>query len=131
MTENPYSSPISESQAVTRTAPDSDRQSLGDIAKNVFLAWERLRIAYIILLGLFTALIAAPTMTEPRTILLIVEGAVIANVCFFAGPAVETYVRWLGYDRDWVRKFLFAGGTLFTMLLVLFTFASQFIPNQQ
>ncbi len=114
-----------------RTAPDSDRQSLGDIAKNVFLAWERLRIAYIILLGLFTALIAAPTMTEPRTILLIVEGAVIANVCFFAGPAVETYVRWLGYDRDWVRKFLFAGGTLFTMLLVLFTFASQFIPNQQ
>ena len=131
MTENPYSSPISEPQPVARTAPDRHRASLADIAKNVFLAWERLRIAYIILLGLFTALIAAPTMTEPRTILMIVEGAVIANVCFFAGPAVETYVRWLGYDRDWVRKFLFACGTLFTMLLVLFTFASQFIPNQQ
>ncbi|MCC7336402.1 MAG: hypothetical protein IT422_15035 [Pirellulaceae bacterium] len=47
-----------------------------------------------------------------------------------AGPILETYVRWLGYDRKWVRWFLFAGGTVLTAILALISLASGLIPDQ-
>ncbi|NND95703.1 MAG: hypothetical protein HKN47_00070, partial [Pirellulaceae bacterium] len=48
-----------------------------------------------------------------------IPGAVGANLCFFAGPAIETYVSWLGYRRRWVRIVLFVSGTLFASLLTI------------
>lgn len=108
--------------------------SIVALAKPVFIAWERLRIAFILLLGAFTMVLAIPGVIHNgpqllafRGLIMIGEGAIVANVCYFAGPIIETYVRWLGYDRKWVRWFLFAGGTVLTAILALISLASGLI----
>ena len=133
--ENPYSSPTVESQSnVTAAAVDQD-SSLSTIARTVFLAWERLRLVYIAVLGLFTLLLtglsfAGPQLPKAHTILIVVAGAIVANVCYFAGPVVETYISWLGYRRNWVRWVLFVGGTLLTMMLAFITLLTELLPGQ-
>lgn len=132
MPDNPYSSPTPDTPSETAASPLSADSipTLGEIAKQTFLAWEKLRIAYIVSLGLLTVLLAGPNLTNLRTLIMITEGAIVANVCYFAGPVTETYVRWLGYDRKWVRWFLFGGGLLLTALLVFATMASMLLPDQ-
>ena len=132
MTENPYSTPsidarsgIADSLDASMTSP-----SLSAIAKPTFLAWERLRLIFIAVLGLLTLLLAGPNLLKFRTLVLIAEGAIVSNVCFFAGPIVETYVRWLGYDRKWVRWCLFVGGTMLTAALAVVTMAPMLLPDQ-
>jgi len=98
------------------------------IAKATFLAWERLRIPFVVVLGLITLFLAGPNLIELQTLIVVAVGAVIANLCFFAGPIVETYVCWLGYEQKWVRWFLFVGGTALTALLAVDTLASMFLP---
>ncbi|QDV47170.1 hypothetical protein Enr13x_70790 [Stieleria neptunia] len=132
MTKNPYSTPLFDASSATADsqAASTKSLSLGSIAKSTFLAWERLRLIFVVVLGLLTLLLAGPDLTKLRTLVLIAEGAIIANVCFFAGPIIETYVRWLGYDRKWVRWFLFVGGTMLTAMLAVATMASIFLPDQ-
>ncbi|MEO8270952.1 MAG: hypothetical protein ABI557_14610, partial [Aureliella sp.] len=65
-----------------------------------------------------------------RTIILIIEGAIVANACYFAGPITETYVRWLGYEGKWIRWFLFLGGTLLTAILAVETMLTVFHAEQ-
>ncbi|QDV86473.1 hypothetical protein [Planctomycetes bacterium TBK1r] len=137
MTNNPYSSPTTDATTDHAASTVESGASVVELAKPVFLAWERLRIAYILLLGAFTAMLAMPGVISNgpqlltfRGLIMIAEGAIVANVLYFAGPIVETYVRWLGYDRTWVRWFLFAGGTLLTALFALVSLASGLIPNQ-
>lgn len=135
MNHNPYSSPAVEPFPITAAtlSPPTSSQTLAAIAKSTFLAWEQLRILYIVVLGLITLLSLGMDMaiiTELRTILLIAEGALLANFCYFAGPVVETYVRWLGYNRKWVRWFLFVGGTTLTAILAIASIISLVLPNQ-
>ncbi|MBB3210702.1 hypothetical protein FHS27_006550 [Rhodopirellula rubra] len=132
MTENPYSTPsldapsaITDSLAASTTSP-----SLASIAKPTFLAWERLRIIFVGVLGLLTLILAGPNLLNLRTLVLVAEGAIVSNVCFFAGPIVEIYVRWLGYDRNWVRWFLFVGGTMLTAMLAVVTMSTMLLPDQ-
>jgi hypothetical protein len=54
---------------------------------------------------------------------------VVANLCYFAGPIVETYIVWLGFRAAWVRIVLFVLGTLFSCILAFATVAGQLIPN--
>ena len=131
ITDNPYSSP--------RTAPTTDMESaaargnrpLSTIAREVFLSWEKLRIAYVAVLALITVLAVGPYGFGHRRLLrLIVEGAVAANVAYFAGPALETYIRWLGYDRTWPRWVMFVGGTLFSIVLTVAVLATELLPDQ-
>lgn len=126
MPENPYTSPTSDASDSVQAVP----QTLGVIAKSTFLAWERLRVIYIILLGLLTLLLAGPELLRLRTMVMIVEGAIVANVCYFAGPTMETYVRWLGYRGKWLRWFLFISGTLVSAVLAIAAMASMLLPNQ-
>ncbi len=70
------------------------------------------------------------TLLDTVGAVLIAEGAIVANLCYFAGPIIETYVRWLGYDRKWVRWFLFVGGTVLTGMLAIATMAFMFLPDQ-
>ncbi len=105
-------------------------QTLGGIAKWTFLAWERLRVIYIILLGLLTLLLAGPELLRLRTMVMVVEGAIVANICYFAGPIIEIYVRWLGYRGKWLRWFLFISGTLVSAVLAIAAMASMLLPNQ-
>ena len=126
---NPYSTPNSEPAA---DIPDSvPAESLSQIARSVFLAWERLRIPYILVLATLTVLATGlEALTNMQTLVTIVGGAIVANVCYFAGPIVETYVRWLGYEKNWVRWLLFVGGTLLTALLAFMMLATALLPDQ-
>ena len=45
-------------------------------------------------------------------------GAVLANLCYLAGPAAESYLAWLGLKSRWVTLALFAGGVLISFPLV-------------
>ncbi len=88
------------------------------IAKTTFLAWEKLRLLYVLILAAFTLIVVDPLgIFDPRYTFAILGGAFVANLAYFAGPLLETYIRWLGYDRSWPRWFFFIGGTLLSMML--------------
>lgn len=91
------------------------------LARPTFIAWEKLRLLYVAILGALTLglWLLYPPSDRGRALLLIGEGAVFANVLYFAGPMVETYVAWLGYRKRWLRPMLFVAGTALSGLLVL------------
>jgi uncharacterized membrane protein len=130
MTENPYAAtPTTFSREIPET--DVAQVSLLAIARSVFLAWEKLRIAYVILLALITVLLTGVSgILNLRLLRLIVLGGVVANVAYFAGPTIETYVRWLGYNRSWPRWFMFIGGTLISIILAIGVLATELLPDQ-
>jgi ABC-type branched-subunit amino acid transport system permease subunit len=129
MTENPYSATTTSSRAI----PESEfaQMSLLPIARSVFLAWEKLRIVYVIILAFITILLAGATgIFNLALVRLIVLGAVVANVAYFAGPTIETYVRWLGYNRNWPRWVMFIGGTLLSIILEIVLLATELLRDQ-
>lgn len=134
MTDNPYTAtPTKFSHAIPET--DFAQMSLLAIARRVFLAWEKLRIAYVILLALitvlFTVLFTGVTgIWNLRLLRMIVLGAMVANVAYFAGPTIETYVRWLGYSRAWPGWIMFVGGTLLSIVLAIGVLATELLPDQ-
>ena len=110
---NPYQAPVAEVAEPEVTNP----RSLNEIARKTFLAWEKLRLFYVAALAVMTLLAGAINVSA---LLMSVEfwvmvaiGAVFANICFFAGPMVESYVKWLGFRIPWIRPVLFVIGTLF------------------
>ncbi len=129
MTENPYT----VTTTLAREIPESEvvQTSLQAIARRVFLAWEKLRILYVIILALVTVLLTGVTGVLNLGLLrLILLGAVVANVAYFAGPTIETYVRWLGYNRGWPRWVMFIGGTLIAIILAIGSLATELLPDQ-
>lgn len=95
-------------------------RSLQALARATFLAWEKLRIAYNAVLVVVTLLaLAATQQVDLWGLGVPLRGAIVANLLYFAGPAMETYVRWLGYDRTWPRWLLFLGGTALASLLAV------------
>lgn len=91
--------------------------------RQIFIAWEKLRIVYIGVLAIPTILILISVLNGGRRPFGVVAfnaivGAVTANLCYFAGPAVESYANWLGMRSTmWLRVTLFVLGTLFSLLL--------------
>ncbi len=130
MTENPYSAPPAGSHFRDDVPPAGVDRRSGVTARQTFLAWEKLRILYVLFLGALTLLLAGPGLMHMRTLIVIAEGTVIANLCFFAGPIIESYIRWLGYSGKWLRPLLFVVGTVFTALLVVLTLLPLWIPDQ-
>ncbi len=130
-TDNPFSAPVTESSTISQDALTDSGYStrFGVIAKPVFLAWERLRVVYVVVLGLLTVLITGSSLLRAEVLVTVVQGALFANVCYLAGPLVETYVRWLGYPGSWVRWFLFVAGTLFTAGGVLVVLGAFLLPT--
>jgi len=91
-------------------------------ARQVFLRWERLRVPYNALL---VAVVLLPTGGEfrwpdPGDLLILLMGAVLANLCFLAGPVAETYLAWLGLRSKWVTAALFVGGVLVSIPCIYF-----------
>ena len=113
---NPFSAPVAEVvDPAQQHSANGSSETLGQIAKRVFLAWEKLRVLYILILGLFTLLLGLPYLNKLEFWLPVIFGGVIANACFFLGPIIETYVTWLGFRGRWLRWVIFVLGTLFTM----------------
>lgn len=104
--------------------------SLNQIALPIFRAWEKLRFLYLIIMALITILIVGMKLFEFQTLLLLLKGALVANVLYFAGPVFETYLCWLGLSSKWVRPILFVAGTLLTALLALGLLFGDLIPDQ-
>jgi hypothetical protein len=95
--------------------------------KRVFLAWEKLRPVYNLVLALWALALLYPELERDpsRYALLAIAlrlfwGAVKANLGYFAGPAAESYLRWLGVRTLWARAALFVTGTAFAMLIGFF-----------
>jgi hypothetical protein len=112
---NPYSAPQSLESVSFLNEPEL---SLLTLARSVFICWEKLRIVYCGLLMVVTMFILGIFDNEDRRIvILIIKGAIAANVLYFAGPIIDTYVRWLSYKSAWPRWLLFCSGTLLAMFL--------------
>ena len=111
---------------------ESADRGLVTIARGTFLAWEKLRVIYVAILAVITILLIAPSgFLDERVLLLVVEGAVVANAAYFAGPTIETYIKWLGYDRAWPRWVMFGAGTLLSIVLVVGVLATELLPDQE
>lgn len=94
--------------------------------KLIFKRWERLRILYNLLLLGVVLLAAGPGIALPDflELLFLIMGAVLANLCFFAGPLTESYLAWLGLKSQLVTLGLFVLGVLISIPLVfLFEFS--------
>jgi len=119
---DPYQAP-----AAIEEAPGEQPVTLDALARRTFLAWEKLRILYVLILVVITlAMVAFRGFGLVATVefwLTAVVGAIFANIAFFAGPVVETYVRWLGYRGEVLRLLLFTVGTVFACLLATGTVA--------
>ncbi len=111
MTRNPYAAPPSEPIAESPQIKAVSTDSLDAIARRTFYAWEKLRIVYIGVLVLITlGFVGLRRLWGLELSFTMIVGAVGANVCFFAGPVVETYVVWLGYRGKRLRYVLFSAG---------------------
>ena len=127
---NPFSSPLGEPVSSGDSSPPD---TLGRIARGIFLAWEKLRLWYI---GILTAVTLIATMldfkalvTSPDYWSVVLSGAVVANLCYFAGPLVETYVTWLDFRVSWLRPLLFILGTLLSVILANVVVLTMWLPN--
>jgi hypothetical protein len=91
-------------------------------ARPVFMRWERLRIVYNALLAMLVLLPMAGEVRWPDLgdLLILLMGAVLANLCYLAGPAAETYLAWLGLRSRLVTAALFIGGVLVSIPCVYF-----------
>ena len=114
-TVNPFSAPQSEGPGANAGQTTAQPTKLGHIAKRVFLDWEKLRLAYIGILVAFTILIGWSQLGDLEFWGIAIFGGVVANLCYFLGPIVETYVTWLGLRSVAIRWIMFVAGTLFTM----------------
>ncbi|MGB7345611.1 MAG: hypothetical protein WBD20_15460 [Pirellulaceae bacterium] len=119
---NPYTAPVESS------APDADTvrpvgEPFGEIARSTFLAWEKMRLIYIGLCAAPTLVLGATGATESigssHFWIPVIVGGIVANLFYFIGPIVETYVTWLGFRSKKLRWMLFAFGTLFTVMMAI------------
>ncbi len=93
-----------------------------DSARLVFLAWEKLRILFNV--GLVWVTLTLLPNWSWRSIPWrdYIGPAILANVCFCAGPCAEGYLTWLGANRQLARWMLFVVGFLFACCLVPLSF---------
>ena len=100
--------------------------------KSIFLAWEKLRIIYNAILAaiVLVFVICDPEMLvlNVRYLVALVYLCVVANVLFFAGPAVEAYAAWLGFNSKALRLALFGLGTIFAGLLAVLVMSGTLLP---
>ena len=92
--------------------------------KPFFQKWEKLRSWYNVILGTVLVVSHAPhlrmSFLDPMALLIWLIGAVLANICFLAGPLAEAYLSWLGVRSPYVMPLLFAGGVLISIPCVVF-----------
>lgn len=131
MTGNPFEAPASDSRAVAKS------ESQFDQLRAILRSWEGLRVYYNAwLIGVVLFAAAALLLSGRLPVLLgplAVAGAIVANICFFAGPFAEAYLFILGWNHTVVRGILFVSGTMFATGLALAAIAAatfDWLPNQ-
>ena len=111
---NPYSAPESDQEAT--------KQPTNSELRSIVIGWERMRILYNIILFLIGIvaiffIMRAPFYKLEDTILSAIVFGVFANICFCAGPTIETYIRVIFNTQDIrsLRLSLFILGTLLSL----------------
>lgn len=121
---NPYIAP---------TADDNPKLGQDEVVDFVPILrrWELLRLFYngsLILFVLFLSLFIYPEhAAEPGYWVSICFGGVIANICYFVGPAIEGYGARFRVWHGTMTVMLFVGGLGFTGILAALSIAS--FPN--
>jgi len=112
------SSPLHSGELALSIGDRVQSLAVDDSAKAVFLAWERLRILYNLLLAglVFAFLYPMSRYTNWEYLL---EGVVAANICYCVGPCAEGYLVLLGANRLAARALLFLSGVLLSRILAL------------
>lgn len=110
----------------------TERSSDSASARAVFLRWERWRIGYNLVLAtlvIFLAVTGGDADSDWRRFTAeCLLGALVANVCYFAGPALEAYFQWLGFRHPIFGPLLFATGLLLSMALATLTVMFSLSP---
>ncbi|MGI9516227.1 MAG: hypothetical protein ACR2NP_04210 [Pirellulaceae bacterium] len=118
-----------ESNTIESPLPKIDKDRAGPY-RRIFVDWELLRILYnLILVGVVTVFViweGTHVLSDKRFWIYMVQSAVVANLCFFAGPLLESYLEFLGVREriSWLRSILFVAGTLLSIVLAVFVLAA-------
>ncbi len=111
---NPYSSPINQPSSL---APQQQE------FKQVVIAWEKLRLLYnvvMLLVGIIALFILINYYRESTNMVLFQAlcFAFVANLCFFAGPVCELYLRAFRNisNAQSLRWILFIVGTVISLV---------------
>ena len=106
--------------------------------KAIFKEWERLRLVYnIILFAVFAVLVVDAYFSselgapqEPFSLILFHSAiyALIANILYLAGPAVDSYMCWLDIRSKYSKVILFVAGTAFSIILEIGVLALELSP---
>lgn len=107
-------------------------QSDAASVRRVFARWERWRIAYnlvLVLLVGFLAFAGGGTDSDWRRFAVqCILGAILANLCYFAGPITEACFQWLGFRHRALMPLLFIAGLVLASGLALMVVTSSLIP---
>src|SRR5688572_15048536 len=114
MQPNPY-----ESSAIPTPLEPAPPRTVNEAGHDLLRAWEYRRLWFNGLLIVETVLIGIlpdALILQPRFWEFAVEGAIVANVCFCAGPIATWYLSRLGFDSRRAGLFLFWAGTILSMM---------------
>jgi hypothetical protein len=97
-----------------RTAREEPERELGILGH-----WERLRVVYNVVLTAEVALLVLGPFRQalrwPNLGSVLVYYALVANLCFCAGPVATAYLHWLGVRGPGVTRTLFALGMILSI----------------
>jgi hypothetical protein len=89
----------------------------------VLVRWERLRIAYNLVLAAWTVLLTVPGMFAAWMSIdfldAVLFGAIGANLCYSAGAVIEGYITWFVGTNRAITAVLFGLGLVLSMFLTL------------
>ncbi len=120
-TENPFSAPITSGR-VEASAATAEPSTFEAIARKVFLEWEKLRLIYVAVLVVATlgaAALRAQVFYTVEFWATAILGAFVTNMCFFCGPAVESYLTWIKAKPAFLRMALFVIGTIASVIVAM------------
>lgn len=85
-------------------------------AREVFIAWERLRVVFNLALIVLVAIFGHDYWSERGFLSYVIKAAFVANVGYCAGPVAEGYLALAGVQRRAARAALFGGGLVIACL---------------
>ena len=120
MKDNPFDPP---QPILEESPPPMLRDRPEFLVGEAVIFWEKLRWLFNAIVGAFAVLILLATgaWSVPQTWWEVAAGAILANLCFGAGPAVSAYLAWFGIRAPALDLFLFGAGTALTMFMAYLT----------
>lgn len=109
---------------MTSSSPEASldpKPSFLDAAKRICIEWEKLRILYngaLVSWVVYVIEKSNPALFQTFEFWAVcLTGAIMANICFLAGPVVEAYFHWIGLRHWTLRWTLMIVGTSLTGFL--------------